>query len=151
MKYVQTEALGALGFETYDEYLGSAHWLGLRQRLAGPSSRCFVCRGSRVQLHHITYERLGHERDDDLVRLCEGCHRRTHYLIENVRRATLADAHLELRRRGRRGPIAKRDTSTVGALGSKREREKAREASLRRDAKAKRKAAIAHAQRRKAP
>lgn len=33
-----------------------------------------------VQVHHLTYERLGAELDDDLVAACEQCHRTMHGL-----------------------------------------------------------------------
>lgn len=33
-----------------------------------------------LQLHHLTYERLGRELDKDLLALCERCHRTFHEL-----------------------------------------------------------------------
>jgi hypothetical protein len=43
---------------------------------------CFVCKGhQRIQLHHITYERLGLERLEDLVPLCHVCHQAVHRLV----------------------------------------------------------------------
>ena len=34
----------------------------------------------RLQVHHLTYERLGNERDEDLKVLCWACHEREHGL-----------------------------------------------------------------------
>jgi hypothetical protein len=46
-------------------------------------------------LHHRSYERLGHERYSDLAPMCRGCHRGLHALVESApewRRLTLAQA-----------------------------------------------------------
>ena len=37
---------------------------------------CGTNRG--VQLHHLTYERIGNEELDDLIALCSGCHQVVH-------------------------------------------------------------------------
>ena len=39
--------------------------------------RCGVD-GEELELHHVTYQNLGDERDDDLELLCAGCHGRAH-------------------------------------------------------------------------
>ncbi len=36
----------------------------------------------RLEVHHLTYERLGHEADDDLIVLCPACHREQHGIAE---------------------------------------------------------------------
>jgi 5-methylcytosine-specific restriction endonuclease McrA len=41
--------------------------------------RCQVCNrsrdeGARLEAHHRTYERLGHERPEDITVLCRDCH-----------------------------------------------------------------------------
>lgn len=64
----------------YDDYMKSVEWEEKRQlRLRMDGFRCFKC-GTAVnlQVHHITYERLGHERMGDLITLCEPCHKRLH-------------------------------------------------------------------------
>jgi|SRR5215472_14775278 len=32
----------------------------------------------RLEVHHLTYKRLGHEHPDDLIVLCPGCHAKAH-------------------------------------------------------------------------
>jgi hypothetical protein len=61
----------------YDEYLQSEEWRHRRRWiLHRAESRCEQC-GSRrepLHVHHLTYERLGDEHDDDLLVLCARCH-----------------------------------------------------------------------------
>jgi 5-methylcytosine-specific restriction endonuclease McrA len=67
--------------QDYQDYLESDHWRSCSaaaRRRAG--HRCERC-GANDQLlntHHLNYDRLGHERDEDLVVLCEKCHREEH-------------------------------------------------------------------------
>lgn len=64
--------------QNYYEYIQSPAWkrkADNAKRAAG--YRCQVCnRGDGVQLdaHHRTYERLGHERPEDITVLCHDCH-----------------------------------------------------------------------------
>ena len=54
----------------------SSRWQVLRaQAMLRARGICEVC-GDRVatQVHHVTYERLGNERPNDLLALCSGCH-----------------------------------------------------------------------------
>jgi len=63
----------------YRAYLRSPHWRQLRaERLKAAGYRCYECGASGVvlQLHHLTYARLGSERPGDLRVLCKVCHRR---------------------------------------------------------------------------
>lgn len=57
-------------------YLASREWALLKEqvrvRSGGCCERCAV--GDHEQTHHVTYERLGHERLDDLLGVCEACH-----------------------------------------------------------------------------
>lgn len=66
-------------------YLASTRWRELRSRvIRAASGRCtkcnissFRCReryGCGLDVHHLTYERFGNERDDDLSVLCRRCH-----------------------------------------------------------------------------
>lgn len=73
-----------LGFSTYDAYLASPHWRDVKRRYreSDRPQDCFLCGESQhVQLHHMTYVRLGRERLDDLVSLCARCHTMVHILI----------------------------------------------------------------------
>jgi hypothetical protein len=57
-------------------YLRSAHWRAVRQwALALAGNRCARCgRGGRLDVHHLTYERLWAELPGDLEVLCRGDH-----------------------------------------------------------------------------
>lgn len=70
----------------YVNYLKSKHWQSLRTRLIQGHPYCEVCESSEkvLQLHHLTYERLGKERDSDLVPLCDDCHVLVHELKKTV-------------------------------------------------------------------
>jgi len=80
----------------YSEYVRTEHWERLRKltyAAAGYACSNPWCR-ARGQLvcHHLTYERLGHERLSDLSALCSTCHdaahrtRRPPYMIEIISR-----------------------------------------------------------------
>lgn len=62
--------------EYHDVYLHSDHWKKVREAALGRAGyRCQVCNGARkLDVHHRTYERLGHERNADLTVLCRKCH-----------------------------------------------------------------------------
>lgn len=68
-------------WSTYEEYLKAPQWDGRRKEALKRSGfRCQVCnKGNCVlDVHHRTYERLGRERDEDLIVLCRGCHGISH-------------------------------------------------------------------------
>lgn len=47
-----------------------------------------------LEVHHKTYERLGHERDEDLAALCWGCHDAVtdrQWMLRDLQRAGLID------------------------------------------------------------
>lgn len=57
----------------------SKRWEARRDTFFASHSRiCAACRDRGSHLHHKTYERLGNERDSDLVVLCEWCHNKLH-------------------------------------------------------------------------
>src|SRR4051812_7827488 len=60
----------------YKAYLRSQHWQQTRKKaLAYHGRRCSVCGTTRrLQTHHLTYERLGHERVTDFRILCKDHH-----------------------------------------------------------------------------
>jgi hypothetical protein len=64
------------------EYLPSAHWAEFRHGwwLAHPDAVCAGCGhgGHPMDLHHLTYVRIGHERDTDVVPLHRACHDAVH-------------------------------------------------------------------------
>lgn len=66
--------------EEYDVYMRSPQWKQRRaQALERAQYRCCMCGFSKwskqLEVHHVTYERLGNELPDDLVVLCSECHK----------------------------------------------------------------------------
>lgn len=66
--------------EWYSAYLKTAHWHELRRRVFERDGyRCTRCPNkTRLEAHHLTYERLGRELLTDLTTLCFDCHRQIH-------------------------------------------------------------------------
>ena len=60
----------------YDEYIRSAAWKEKADAAkARAGHRCQICYGThRLQAHHRTYIRLGHELPTDITVLCDTCH-----------------------------------------------------------------------------
>lgn len=60
----------------YEQYLRTARWHSTRNRaLARARYQCERCQVNRqLQVHHLSYERLGDEANEDLQVLCRGCH-----------------------------------------------------------------------------
>ena len=78
----------------YAAWMASDNWLVLRRQWHGTwisrygePPACAVCDEPwtlrRDDLHHRSYDRLGHEQFGDLVPLCRTCHTRLHQLIES--------------------------------------------------------------------
>lgn len=89
--------------DAYTQYLNSASWKITRnRRLALAKYRCERCQNKRqLQVHHLTYERLGSEWDSDLEVLCIDCHERHHLheMQDTSHRIYLALASAVLRER----------------------------------------------------
>jgi hypothetical protein len=123
----------------YDAYLVSDTWRARRKAWyattphlldlvaawltrCGTPPACLVCDQEwnlrSGHLHHLTYERLGHEEDEDLVPLCARHHRQLHCALEGS---------AGWRRLGRRQASAgiigllRRDDSATRAVGELRE------------------------------
>ena len=64
----------------YRLYLDSDIWKKKRrERIEKDGFKCSVCGSAKnLNVHHITYERLGREDLEDLVTLCRDCHSRLH-------------------------------------------------------------------------
>lgn len=64
----------------YEEYLKSERWKKTRAAaLSRAGDACQVCAGTmRLEVHHRTYVRLGHELPMDLTVLCRNCHKLYH-------------------------------------------------------------------------
>lgn len=74
--------------EEYRRYLASEEWEKTRQRaLAYHGRRCAACGTTkRLQVHHLTYARLGHEWMSDFRILCKSCHIQGRYSAWEIER-----------------------------------------------------------------
>jgi hypothetical protein len=62
-------------------YLNDTHWVDFRHQWwqKNPHRRCVLCGcGHPLDLHHLTYVRIGHENDSDVVPLCRRHHNEVH-------------------------------------------------------------------------
>jgi hypothetical protein len=90
-------ALRALGFKCYEGYLESEHWRSFRRlvfeaqrvRLGLNRNVCESCSSSKdeinLQLHHLTYERMGNGRIEDVRVICRECHQKVHGIKSDPR------------------------------------------------------------------
>lgn len=63
---------------SWSKYIKSPEWKRKAdsiRRQAG--NKCQHCGAGNtpLEVHHLTYDRIGHEEDEDLVALCKSCHR----------------------------------------------------------------------------
>lgn len=65
--------------EGYYEYLKSEDWRNKRMKtLLRDNMKCRCCGEKATQVHHITYDNLGFEKDIDLLSVCAECHKKIH-------------------------------------------------------------------------
>ena len=64
----------------YREYIKSRAWAAKRKEaLAYHGRKCAICGSDRnLEVHHLTYKRLGREKMKDLQVTCKDCHRIHH-------------------------------------------------------------------------
>ena len=74
--------LASLGFASYAAYLQSPHWLAFTAKRRSVDGRCRVCKKRPVDIHHVTYVRLGAERAADVVPLCREHHEAVHAWLD---------------------------------------------------------------------
>ncbi len=69
----------------YQNYLRSSHWLKFREmKIADVGGICERCLSRpAVQVHHLTYKRVGHEKLEDTQAVCRRCHMKAHGLIDS--------------------------------------------------------------------
>ena len=63
----------------YESYINSVLWREKSRRIRKRDGyRCLICGTTDVPLevHHLTYDRLGEELDSDLITVCHDCHKR---------------------------------------------------------------------------
>lgn len=68
------------GTVDYWTYIASADWRKRKEKLFKKrGKKCEICSSTHeVAVHHKSYKNLGHELDDDLQILCNGCHANAH-------------------------------------------------------------------------
>ena len=80
----------------YSRYLKSDEWAAKRaERLLLDDNKCALCdrpNGTRkdgvtpiLQIHHISYQRLGNEPMEDLISVCARCHKLLHRYYNRCR------------------------------------------------------------------
>lgn len=81
---------------TYSDYLKSNHWYNFKIRyyaselfrskihFGGINGKCVCCQvpDQSLDIHHMTYKRLGKEKLWDVIPLCRNCHSQVHLLIK---------------------------------------------------------------------
>lgn len=70
----------------YYEYIKTEAWEEMRQKVFRRDGfQCVICKEAKnLNVHHITYERLGCEDLADLVTLCQKCHEKVHRLEDKT-------------------------------------------------------------------
>lgn len=110
----------------YEQYLKTGHWKARREkalRLAG--RRCQECGSAeRLEVHHLSYDRLFQERDGDLIVLCRRCHGRRHNHFSEVDLMHKPEAGLDFNHRFEGRRISMRIDAAVRA---EREKDPSRE------------------------
>lgn len=81
----------------YDRYIKSEQWAKRKVEYYFKHPKiCWRCQSiDNLHLHHHTYLRLGDELDEDLVPLCQSCHRRVHDLEKSEPGYDITDATIE--------------------------------------------------------
>lgn len=74
----------------YKKYIRSNEWLSVRIDILINRNKCERC-GSKhkLQVHHLSYIRLGNEEPSDLEVLCCKCHMNEHNLLKVKKPLTL--------------------------------------------------------------
>ncbi len=69
-------------YENYSNFIRSNAWRSKRKKFLASklfTGCCWICGSkNRIQVHHKTYVRIGKEKLNDLVALCENCHNELH-------------------------------------------------------------------------
>lgn len=70
----------------YQAYLSTDHWKNKRSTiLEKRGCTCEKCEEWGNEIHHLTYDNLWNEKDEDLQVLCDDCHEATHRALKSIR------------------------------------------------------------------
>lgn len=68
---------------SYKDYLKSEHWIKISTELKDRIKKCQLCSSTKnLNVHHNTYKNLGHEEPEDLIVLCNECHKKFHNILD---------------------------------------------------------------------
>ncbi len=69
----------------YERYIHSTAWRSKKgKRLEMDGNVCQVCGKEAKEVHHLTYDRFGHEEMSDLVSLCTECHHKAEEIYSSI-------------------------------------------------------------------
>lgn len=72
-----------MGDQAYEKYIHSKAWRSKADsRLDLDNHICQVCGNAATDVHHLTYDRFGHEKMEDLVSLCRKCHQKAENIYD---------------------------------------------------------------------
>jgi 5-methylcytosine-specific restriction endonuclease McrA len=68
--------------DSYEKYIHSTQWKLMREWLFHfRGKKCEQCnKTNNLNVHHLTYDHLYHEKPTDLIILCRECHKKAHNL-----------------------------------------------------------------------
>lgn len=91
------QKLAELGFDSLDEYYESDHWQNFKRGYYSRHPRICAITGriDNIHLHHIIYDNLGCERDEDVIPIHGEMHELLHRLVKE-HKVPLNKAHLVL-------------------------------------------------------
>lgn len=80
LRSIGIPAVDQLATMPYSEYLQTPEWRVKRHAaIKRANYKCQKCRYQYwLEVHHLTYERRGHELPNDLMVLCRKCHEKEH-------------------------------------------------------------------------
>lgn len=90
--------LKQLGFISYEDYLKSDKWISRRNEYFFKSldKKCYLCSVTKnLDVHHITYDNLTEEKDEDLILICRFHHDLIHAVCK-FKKIRLDYAHIYL-------------------------------------------------------
>lgn len=74
-------------FISYNDYIHSDEWKKKREEVfAKYGRRCGICQSvNGIEVHHLTYDRIGEEMVSDLMPLCRDCHAKITAALQEAR------------------------------------------------------------------
>ncbi len=64
----------------YQEYLNSFAWKAIKKVKLELNPNCECCEKSATTVHHLSYDRIWKEDENDIVSICEECHKECHFV-----------------------------------------------------------------------